>query len=188
MTVEQPLDEAQRATIVAAVHDELARWGIDRFNLGAMAHRHGLDAEEIQRHWPDPESLVLDALASRPGDDSPLPDTGSLREDLFQLAVRMAEMVTSEAGRKLHGGHLITDQFLASLEVRQTAWRHRAARLAVVFERARQRGELRAGVEHTTALELLFAPINMRALYTGEPVDDDYCRTVADLVFNAVAS
>ena len=44
MTVEQPLDEAQRATIVAAVHDELARWGIDRFNLGAMAHRHGLDA------------------------------------------------------------------------------------------------------------------------------------------------
>ena len=82
----------------------------------------------------------------------------------------------------------LTDQFLASLEVRQTAWRHRAARLAVVFERARQRGELRAGVEHTTALELLFAPINMRALYTGEPVDHAYCRTVADLVFNAVAS
>jgi len=35
-------------------------------------------------------------------------------------------------------------------------------------------------------LELLFAPINMRALFTGEPVDDDYCRTISELVWRAV--
>ena len=38
------------------------------------------------------------------------------------------------------------------------------------------------------ALELLFAPINMRALYTGMPVDDDYCRTIADMVYRAISS
>ena len=187
MAGEQPMGEDERARVVAAVQDELGRWGIDRFNIAAMAHRHGLDADEIHRHWPDAESLVLDALANRPGDHTPLPDTGSLREDMFVLAVRMAQLLSSESGRKLHGGHLISDADFADVEVRQNAWRARAARLSPIFERARERGEIRDGVEPTTVLELLFAPINMRALYTGEAVDDEYCRTVSELVFCAVA-
>ncbi len=187
MTADNSLAGADRERIVAAVHDELARWGIDRFDVGAMAHRHGLDLEAIQRHWPDPEVLILDALAHRPGDDAPPPDTGSLQTDLFQLATRMAAMVTSDDGRKLHGGHLIGDAQIASMDVRRSAWLARAASLDVVFERAHQRGEINDGVDHFTALELLFAPINMRALYTGMPVDDDYCRTVANLVYRALS-
>ena len=114
MTVEHSPDDDER--IVAAVHDELARWGIDRFDVGAMAHRHGLDVDAIQQRWPDPEVLILEALAHRPGDTAPQPDTGSLRTDLFTLAVRMAAMVTSSDGRKLHGGHLIGDVEIATAE------------------------------------------------------------------------
>lgn len=188
MAVESTLADDDRDRIVAAVHDELARWGIDRFNVAAMADRHGLDEQQILRHWPDPESLILDALARRPGHEAGPPDTGSLRTDLFVLAARMAEMVTSAPGRKLHGGHLIGDAHISSVEVRKSAWRARASSLGVVFERARGRGELRDGVDHFTALELLFAPINMRALYTGETVDDDYCHTVSELVYRAVTA
>lgn len=187
MTVEHSLADDDLHRVVAAVHDELARWGIDRFDIGAMAHRHGLDVDAILRRWPDPELLILDALAQRPGDTA-APDTGSLRSDLFYLAVRMAAMVTSESGRKLHGAHLISDIRYGGVEIRQSAWRARAATLAVVFDRARERGEMRDGVDYVTALELLFAPINMRALYTGELVDDDYCQTVADLVYCAVST
>lgn len=183
---EQPFGEDERARVVAAVHDELGRWGIDRFNVAAMAHRHGLDVDQIRRHWPDAESLILEALADRPGDHAPLPDTGSLREDMFELALRMAQLLDSESGRRLHGGHLIADTEFADVELRRNAWRARAARLSPIFERARVRGEMRDGVESTLVLELLFAPINMRALYTGEAVDDEYCRTVSELVFHAV--
>lgn len=188
MTVEHPLADDYRQQVVAAVHDELARWGIDRFDVGAMAHRHGLDVEVIQRRWPDPEQLILDALAQGPDAGVAPPDTGSLRTDLFELAVRMAAIVTSEAGRRLHGGHLIGDTYMPSVNIRQSAWRTRAASLAVVFDRARDRGEIGDDLDHFTALELLFAPINMRALYTGEAVDDAYCQTVADLVCRAVSS
>lgn len=187
MTAGDALDDDERDRIMAAVHDEVARWGIDRFSVAAMAHRHGLDEQAILRHWPDPESLILDALSHRDGDDAAPPDTGSLRTDLFALALGMAAMVTSASGRKLHGGHLIGDTFAPSLELRQSAWRARAASLDVVFKRARQRGELREDVDPFTALELLFAPINMRALYTGEPVDEEYCRTVSDLVHRALS-
>ncbi|MDA2891947.1 TetR-like C-terminal domain-containing protein [Mycolicibacterium sp. BiH015] len=186
MTVEHSPSDDER--IVAAVHDELARWGIDRFDVGAMAHRHGLDVEAIQLRWPDPEVLILEALAHRPGDNAPPPDTGSLRTDLFEMAVRMATMVTSADGRKLHGGHLIGDVEIASMDVRRSAWLARAATLDVVFERARQRGEISDAVDSHLVLELLFAPINMRALYTGMPVDDDYCTTIADMVYRAISS
>ncbi len=188
MQAERPLAADDHDRIVAAVHDEVARWGIDRFDVGAMAHRHGLDEPSIRRHWPDPEALLLHALALRPGDDGSLPDTGSLRADLIALAQRMVALATSEEGRKLHGGHLIADTFVASMDVRRSAWRARAASVAEVFERARERGELRADVDHITALEMLFAPINMRALYTGEDIDNAYCEQIADMVYRAVSA
>lgn len=181
------LTDEERDRIVSAVHDEVARWGIDRFNVAAMADRHGLDEQKIAQHWPEPESLILDALSRRPGHDAGPPDTGSLRADLYALAVGMAAMVTSEAGRRLHSGHLIGAGYITSVEVRRAAWRARAGSLGVVFERARDRGELREGVDDLAVLELLFAPINMRALYTGEPVDDAYCHKVSDMVYRAVS-
>jgi hypothetical protein len=58
--------------------------------------------------------------------------------------------------------------------------------LRIVFVHALQRGELRDGVDAHTVLELLFAPINMRALFSGERIDDNYCRTVSELVWRAV--
>lgn len=188
MTVDHSPTDDDQYRVVAAAQDELARWGIDRFDIGAMAHRHGLDIDAILQRWPDSQSLILEALAQRPDGGAFVPNHGSLRHDLFDLAVRMAAMVTSDAGRKMHGAHLISDTQIASLEVRQSAWRTRAASLAGVFERARMRGELRDGIDYTVALELLYAPINMRALYTGEPVDDTYCQTVADFVYRAVCT
>ena len=188
MTVEQTPTDDDQYRVVAAAQDELARWGIDRFDIGAMAHRHGLDIDSILRRWPDSKALILEALAQRSDDGAFAPNHGSLRHDLFDLAVQMAAMVTSDAGRKMHGAHLISDSQIASVEVRQSAWRTRVAGLAGVFERARIRGELRDGVDYAIALELLYAPINMRALYTGEPVDEAYCQTVADLVYRAVSA
>ncbi|MDF2825132.1 MAG: TetR-family transcriptional regulator [Mycobacterium sp.] len=174
--------------ILVAVRTELGQWGIDRFDVATMTDRHGLDYQVITQRWPDPTALILDALADRPPTDDPLPDTGSLHEDLTLLAVAMVGLITSEDGRRLHGAHLIADQQLLTVDIRRLAWRARASRLEIVFERARQRGELRDGVDHVTALELLFAPLNMRVLYTGETVDEDYCRMIAGMVCRAIST
>jgi hypothetical protein len=179
-----PVDERDR--VLGAVREELSRWGIDRFDIAATTERHGLDPQLVAAHWPDSASLVLDALAHRPDDDYP-PDTGSLVEDLYLLALGMATLVGSEDGPKLHGAHLITDPDLGTVGIRRAAWRARADALRVVFDRARDRDEIRAGVDAETSLEMLFAPINMRVLYTGEPVTDQYCRTLADMVWRSVA-
>jgi hypothetical protein len=37
------------------------------------------------------------------------------------------------------------------------------------------------------AMQLLLAPINVRALYTKDAVKESYCEAVADLVWHAIA-
>ena len=81
---------------------------------------------------------------------------------------------------------MIGNPALPTTQIRRELWKARSDRLRSVFDRARDRGELIDGVDASTALELLFAPINMRALFTGGPVDDDYCQTIAELVWRAI--
>jgi Tetracyclin repressor-like, C-terminal domain len=180
------IPEEVRERVLAAAYDELIRWGIDRFSIMSLADRHGLDAGVIRQQWGHEEHLMLDVFVRWPGKEVTPPDTGSLRNDWLPLAAGMASYVQSEVGRRLQITHLIGNPGLPTAQLRRAVWRARSDNLRVVVDRAHQRGELRDGVDALTVLELLFAPINMRALFTGEPVDDDYSRTVPELVWRAV--
>lgn len=41
--------------------DELARWGVERFSVEAMAERHHLEVAMIYRHWGDRQPLIVGA-------------------------------------------------------------------------------------------------------------------------------
>ncbi|SPM36071.1 TetR family transcriptional regulator [Mycobacterium rhizamassiliense] len=189
MSADVPVPEDFRKRVLDAACDELIRWGVDRFSIVALADRHGLDPELIQQHWPTADRLVLEVLLGWPSTERfELPDTGLLHTDLLALATWMADYVTSETGRGLQLAHIIANPNLPTARIRKEAWRARSDNLRVVVERARERGELRDGVDALSLLELLFAPINMRELFTGEPVDEEYCRNLAELVCRAVAT
>ena len=176
-----------REQVLAAAYDELTRWGIDRFSIVALADRHRLDPVVIRQHWGSEEGLVIDVLLHLPNTERITPpDLGSLRSDLWALAVGMGAYVQSDIGRSLQVTHVIGNPDLPTARIRQAVWRARSDRLRVVFERARERGELLDGIDDLTVLEMLFAPINMRALFTGEPVDEDYCKAISELVWRAV--
>src|ERR1700744_1428240 len=176
-----------REQVLAAAYDELTRWGIDRFSIVALADRHRLHPVVIRQQWGSEEGLVIDVLLHLPNTERITPpDLGSLRSDLWALAVGMGAYVQSDIGRSLQVTHVIGNPDLPTARIRQAVWRARSDRRRVVFERARERGELLDGIDDLTVLEMLFAPINMRALFTGEPVDEDYCRPISELVWRAV--
>jgi hypothetical protein len=177
-----------RERVLAAAYDELTRWGIDRFRILSPADRHGLDPTAIRQQWANEDSLMLEVFLAWPSKEVTAPDTGSIRTDLFALAAGMAYYLNSEVGRRLQITHIIDNPDLPSARIRREVWRARSGILRIVVDRARQRGEIRDGVDPLTVLELLFAPINMRALFTGEPVDDDYCRIISELVWRAITS
>ncbi len=175
-----------RERVLAAGIDELTHWGIERFSVGALAARHGLDVSEILHYWGSGQRLALDLLLRWDGRQNVTPDTGALRSDLKALALIVAGYVNTPVGRSLLRALVLEDHMLYSDDTRMTFWQVRLGTLRTVFVRAGERGELREGVELLPAVQLLVAPINVRALYTAEPVDDEYCAAVADLVWHAV--
>ncbi|MCV7226021.1 TetR/AcrR family transcriptional regulator C-terminal ligand-binding domain-containing protein [Mycolicibacterium komossense] len=184
--VEGSVPPELRDRVMAAGIDELTRWGIERFSLGALAARHGIDESEIVKYWGDGQHLALDVLLRWDGTQSVTPDTGALRSDLKALSLVVASYVNTALGRSLLRALVMEDHMLYSDDTRLTFWKVRLGTLRTIFDRAAERGELRDGINLVAAVQLLVAPINVRALYTAEPVDEEYCTDVADLVWRAV--
>src|ERR1700761_3541556 len=82
-----------RARVMPAVLDELARWGVERFSVEAMAERHHLDAGLIYRYWGDRQHLIVDAALGDSGALRSATDTGSLRGDLLAMARSVTDHV-----------------------------------------------------------------------------------------------
>ncbi|GAA4298097.1 TetR-like C-terminal domain-containing protein [Mycobacterium paraffinicum] len=176
-----------RALVMPAVLDELTRWGVERFSIEALAERHHLDPAMVYRYWADRRQLIVDAVLSDVEKVSSGTDTGSLRGDLEALARNVTNRINTEIGCTLlralvmdrRGGH---DEL-----TRLRFWRAHFGAMRAVVDRARERGELRDDVNTLAAVQILLAPLNIRALYSDVPVDDDYCAAIVDMAWHALA-
>jgi AcrR family transcriptional regulator len=162
-----------REQVLAAARDELTHWGLERFNVAALAARHGIDESVIYRYWGSAQRVALDVLLRWSSEVIVAADTGSLRTDLHALAAAVANYVNSPLGRGLLRAMVIDDRAAYSDDTRMVFWAQRFSVMRVVFDRARDRGELRDGADTIGALQLLLSPLHVRALYSREPVDDE---------------
>jgi AcrR family transcriptional regulator len=175
-----------RALVMPAALDELARWGVERFSVEALAERHQLDAAMIYGYWGNRQRLIVDAALADYETLGPATDTGSLRGDLLALARHVVDRNNTEVGRTLLRAMVMDSRGRHDQDTRIKFWRARFAAVRGVVDRARERGELREGVNTLAALQIVLAPLNIRALYMDELVDDDYCVAVADLAWHAL--
>lgn len=176
-----------REQILAAALDEVTQWGIERFSVENLLLRSGIDRTAIAAHWTDDEELLLDVLLDWPGRTLGPPDTGSLAGDLTIMVMAMAVYIDSDSGRRVQGALVIPNRSGMRVDIRQKVWQRRAAAMQDVFARAVARNEMRADLDSRIVLQMLMAPINMRLLLTQEPVDEEYRRTLVDMVCRAVA-
>ncbi len=194
MGTSQPPDESLdaippdvRARVMPAVIDELARWGVERFSVEALAERHRLDAAIIYRYWVDRQRLIVDAALADVENLRSATDTGSLRSDLLALARNVADRINTETGRTLLRAMVMDRRGHHDQDTRMKFWRARFTVVRALVDRAKERGELREGVNALAAVQLVLAPLNIRALYSDDAVDDEYCQTIADMAWHALA-
>ncbi|WP_205875330.1 TetR/AcrR family transcriptional regulator [Mycobacterium camsae] len=176
-----------RARVMPAVLDELARWGVERFSVEAMAERHHLDVATIYHYWGNRQQLIVDAAVRDAEVFRATLDTGSLRGDLLALARAIAGDVNTPIGRTF-SRVMVMDSRAGHHdgETRMMFWQHRFSVIRSVMDRARARGEVREGVPTVAAIQIVTAPIYVRSLYMEGPVDDAYCVAIADLAWHAL--
>ncbi len=175
-----------RQSVLDATLALLGGGGLDKLTVADIAQRAGVHETSIRRRWRTRENLICDALLNYSELHLPIPDTGSLREDLAAFATELAAYLTTPLGRALLQAMAATGDDPALAEARSAFWQTRYELASAMIERAVARGELPATVDGRLALEALIAPLNFRALVTDEPPDEDLPRHLADLVLDGI--
>ena len=175
-----------RRTVLDAAIKVLVEGGPERFGIPEVAERAGVHKTSIYRRWGDAGSLLLDALLSRAGEELPVPDTGSLEEDLLRLVEEVAAFLEGALGGALvrMAVSMVSNEDLVA--ARREYFSGRFARVAEVFERAVEREELPAETDPHLALETLVGPLYLRVLVTGEPLDEAFQKAVVEILLGGL--
>jgi AcrR family transcriptional regulator len=175
-----------RAAVLAATLAELADRGYSGASLDDVAARAEVHKTTVYRRWRTKEALVLDAMLAQASQTVAVPDTGTLRGDLLELARRSAAIQTSPAGEAVI--RAVAGEAPGNPQIAAASRRFWAERLQLdrtILQRARDRGEIGAATLRRPVIEALLGPLYFRLLVTGEPLDDAYIESVVDLVCTA---
>jgi AcrR family transcriptional regulator len=177
-----------RARAIAATLAELAEAGYSALSLESVARRAGVHKTTLYRRWGTRKDLVLEAMLDRAGGHISVPDTGSLQDDLLELARTAAANAASPevaAMARATAAQLPHDARLAAANRR--FWTERLALDATIVVRAIERGEASRETDPERVIEALLGPIHLRLLLTGEPIDRPFLEGIVDIVVGGVA-
>jgi hypothetical protein len=110
-----------------------------------------------------------------------------LRGDLLALARNLTDHINTEVGRTFLRAMAMDRRGRHDQDTRMVFWRECFAAVRAVMDRARERGELRESVNIVAAVQIVLAPLNIRALYSDDLIDDDHCAGIADPAWHALA-
>jgi AcrR family transcriptional regulator len=193
----RPRDERAHQLILDSTLELLWEVGYAAMTIEGVAARAGVGKTTIYRRWPSKGALVVDAISGpicpiATGKWTvhlgPLPDTGSLREDLLTFVQRVNYAFNAPlASRTLPGlaADLAMDSNLATA-YREAVVEPKRLRIAEVLQRAKARGELFSGADVELLCDLLVGPLLYRALLTGTPVDDEAAKALVDNVLRGM--
>lgn len=159
--------------VVAAIHaatlELLNEEGYERLELPEVAARAGVNKTTVYRRWPSKAELVLEIALLRMRQDVPLPDTGTLHEDLSMLMLAIAATLRSPLIAGLLQVAMTQGNDIEAVKhARIRFWSQRFTTSGQLVERATKRGELPAGTNPRQLLELACSPLFFRSIVTGE--------------------
>jgi AcrR family transcriptional regulator len=175
-----------RAAVLEATVEAVLEAGFGGVSVADVARRAGVHETSIYRRWGTRENLIADALLSRVGEEAPIPDTGSLEDDLLTFVREGAAFLESPLGGALARMAAATVDSAEMAAARRELWSKALANASRMFERAVEKGELAPGVDPELAVEALIGPLYLRLLVTGEPLEVEFLDGVVRIVLRGV--
>lgn len=166
---------------------ELARVGLERLSLPAVAQKAGVNKTSVYRRWPTKAKLVRAALERSMQHTRAAPDSGSLHGDLIELASVVARFIESPSGMGVlrtvfADGHTSQVKSLTS-----SMWSAGIGGApAQIIERAMTRGELAPTAEVELLLFTIAGALLHRVFIERGEVDRAYLERLVTLVTRGV--
>jgi AcrR family transcriptional regulator len=175
----RPRSERARRAVLAATLALAEEEGPAGLHMEAIAKRAGVSKETLYRWWRSKAEVVLEALAEHGRRTIPLPDTGSLRDDLRHFlratvdagdptTVRLLHAVAAAAAADQGVAREVRDQFLVT----------RREALGQLLGRAVARGEMTSG-HAAMAVDFVYGSLWYRLIFDIGPLDYSWADAVA---------
>lgn len=171
-----------REAVLKATLHTVAEHGADALSISEIARRAAVHETSIYRRWPTREHLLLDALLDYSEAKLPIPNTGTLRNDLVVFATAVTAYLDSPLGRTLARSMVVAGDDDALAAGRAQFWKSRFDHASAMIARAKDRGEIPTDLDAARTLELVIAPLHFRALLTRQPVDEHDIAQFVDAV------
>ncbi|MFI7618227.1 TetR/AcrR family transcriptional regulator [Nonomuraea terrae] len=176
--------------ITEAVLDELAEQGYARLSMEAVAKRAGVGKSALYRRWSSKQEMAISVISEFSMEQVTVPDTGSLRGDLRAALDTLMKWLThprfsrimpdlvAEAARNPELGEAV--ETLVGMPKRE--------RVAAMFQRAIDRGELPQDTDLELALDLLAAPLYWRLVVRSAAPDPAYMDNLTDALLRSLTN
>lgn len=186
----RPRSEARRAAILAAAGDLMMEGGLRAATMEAIAVRAGVGKATVYKWWPSRGAVALEGFMLRAADSWSLPEDATAPEALRILAMAATRLFTrSPAGPLMRAlaADAQSDPEIAQALREQWLGPRRAVAAEIIREGI-ARGELRADLDMAAVLDLVFAPVYYRLLFSHEPLDEAFAERCIDHVLTGIAS
>jgi len=160
--------------ILGAAVEQLLDGGYSSLTMDRVADRAHTNKNAIYRRWPSRARLAVAAYRSIASGDRPMPDTGSLREDVLELLRRANQGWSSPVGavqRSLLAGVADDPELLSLIQERSND--ANSALWLTVLGRAVARGEARPESLHPRVATVAVVLLRNEYVTRGIPTAPD---------------
>jgi len=187
----RPRDPAVDRRALRAARDLLAERGYAAVTFDEVARRAGVGKSSLYLRWPSKADLVVAAVDAGLGDFTDI-DTGSLRDDLRELATRLLDAYWSGAGLaafRLRADARHEPELQRAIDA--VRYKDSVRESRTIIRRGLQRGELPEHVSPTLIGDLIVGSILVHVMATPVHLTDTVRRRSSEyldeLVYTVLA-
>lgn len=169
----QTANRVRQATI-----DLLVEGGLQAVTYQEVAKRAEVGRATVYRRWGNVASLVGFAVTETAAQNVVIKDKGSIKADLFFVLQQIGEFVSSPIGTAALAARLSVPRTALGEATGGTYWSTRAEDIRYVFQRAKERGEIRSDLDAEVEFAKLAGAIYFRLIVMEEAADKSWIEQV----------
>lgn len=171
----RPRSKKSRAAIIKATNALLLHMSVQELSIEAIAKKAKVGKTTIYRWWPNKTAVVMEALISQPGLQSPLPTPRNNAEAVTMQLEKLIRLLDSKNGETI-------SQLFSEAQADQKAHEIFARSFltplldAIEFsvEEGQKAGEFRKSLDTKLAVDILCGPIFFRLMAHPDHMNEDF--------------
>ena len=171
----RPRSEKSRKAILNATNKLLLQTSVQELSIESIAKKAKVGKTTIYRWWPNKTAVVMDALASQPGMQTPLPTASSHREAIVMQIDKLIRLVDSNNGQTIAQLFSEAQASETSLNIfKDNLLEPLMDAIRYSIEEGQRTGEFRDDIDISMAADIMCGPVFFRLMAHPGDLDEDF--------------